>query len=201
LRFVSDQLNNTIYEPAAGDSPIASKTLQIKFPNGTIYKTVVTGSDGKFNFTATVAFPSGVLTVVDSTNPSVTLGTIQLDATGSGDVQIPIPPVPPKITGRIWYDNDKSLNFTSGDVPLASVEIALVFANGTTYLTTTTDANGNFSFNPTILQVGSERLLMCRRVNLTIFPCQASPTTVFSVIRTSDNRTLGSLTTDALGNG
>ncbi len=78
------------------------------------------------------------------------------------------------------YDNDKSLTFNTGDQP-ASTQISLKFPNGTTYLTTTTDANGNFSFNPTVLQ--------------------ASPGTVFSVVRVSDGKSLGSVTTDSLGNG
>lgn len=99
--WFDNNLNGKPGDPT--DTPLANTPIVLKFPNGSIYTTLTTGSDGKFNYLPPVGSPNTVFTIAKASTPNVPLGTLTTDPTGSGQKNIPLPPVvQPTIAVKVW---------------------------------------------------------------------------------------------------
>ncbi|MCU0468547.1 MAG: hypothetical protein MUF58_08090 [Arcicella sp.] len=68
-------------------------------------------------------------------------------ANGIGDIELLNPPAPIEIGNRVWKDIDKDGIQDPSESPLVGVTIVLYDSNNVAVDTTTTDANGNYSFS------------------------------------------------------
>ncbi|MCK6394374.1 SdrD B-like domain-containing protein [Zoogloea sp.] len=136
-----------------GDSPIAGVTVQLKDPAGNVVQTTTTDANGNYTFNNV---PAGNYTVVETNKPgfsdvgdvdggdpnviSVTLPAGG-NSTGNDFVDERLPGV---VSGSVLEDNN---NDNVGDTPIPGVTVELKDPAGNVVQTTTTDANGNYTFN------------------------------------------------------
>lgn len=159
------------YDATGPDKPLANLPLLVRTANGTVYTSVTTDADGFFSYAPTLSLASMMVSqplyVVDPTNNKL-YGTVNTDMFGSGRSEMPLPPLPPIITGYLVFDMNKSNFRDFGDIPYpAGTALALLFANGTTYLTTTVSSSGNFTFEAGALVVRSTTLSLVVTANAT----------------------------------
>jgi uncharacterized surface anchored protein len=137
----------------SGDTPIAGVTVQLKDSTGTVVQTTTTDANGNYTFNNV---PAGTYTVVetnkpgfsdvgdvDGGDPNVIAVTLTPGATSTGNdfVDERLPGV---VSGTVLEDND---NDNVGDTPIPGVTVELKDPAGNVVQTTTTDANGNYTFN------------------------------------------------------
>lgn len=165
---------NALFDNAT-DYPLANRTLELRFANGSVYAVAVTDADGIFSTVPTTLAPDQTLYLVDPLSSAV-YGNVTLDSTGAGNVDVPIPP--PMASGTVFYDSNGDGIHNAGELPYASKPMLIRLQNGTVLTNLTTDSVGNF--NSTLYVV---------------FPGQR-----FEVVDPSTGIVLGTGTTDPKGN-
>lgn len=145
-------------------------------PVGVTTQTGVTTNPGNTQQTT----PLATTAVANPSTSNPVAGTTTVGVTTTSQTQTPTPLA--KIVGQIFYDLDSTGTNTAGDTPYANIPINLLYQNGTIYLSTTTDASGNFSF-------------------LVLDPSNIAPSVNFTVAKASNGYALGNVLTDAQGNG
>jgi serine-aspartate repeat-containing protein C/D/E len=137
----------------SGDTPIAGVTVQLKDSTGTVVQTTTTDANGNYTFNNV---PAGTYTVVETNKPGFSdVGDVDggdpnviaviltpgATSTGNDFVDERLPGV---VSGTVLEDND---NDNVGDTPIPGVTVELKDPAGNVVQTTTTDANGNYTFN------------------------------------------------------
>ena len=150
----------------AGETLEAGITVNLLDDNGTIVATKTTGTNGDFLFDGlypgdyTVQFitPTGdsvtftdqgtddtVDSDIDRTTGEVQVTTIIGTETTNVDAGY-VSGAPASISGTAWGDSDSDGEWETGDPTKTGVPVDLVDANGNVVATTTTAANGTYSF-------------------------------------------------------
>ncbi|MHA4871270.1 SdrD B-like domain-containing protein [Duganella sp. PWIR1] len=161
-RVWEDKNGNGVQD--AGEAGIVGVKVDLKDANGNVVKTTTTGVDGKYSFTVdpgkysiSVTAPSGMTATgqhggadgVDS----------DIDTNGQSD-QVTLSPgqvnnnvdagfyKAATLGDRVWLDTNRNGVQDSGETGVAGVKVQLLDANGNAVAgaSTTTDANGNYSF-------------------------------------------------------
>jgi serine-aspartate repeat-containing protein C/D/E len=163
-----DANNNGVYD--SGESPIGSTTVTLLDANGnSTGKTTTTDSNGFYSFTDLTpgvygvreTQPSGYLDGLDAAgptggaahNPGDLIDGIPLSSGTSAEQNNFGELLPASISGRVFADLNNDDTFNSTDTPLGNVTVTLYNDSGNVVATTTTDANGKYSF--TGLQPGT----------------------------------------------
>jgi hypothetical protein len=156
------------------DPPIPGTTLTLTDPNGTVVATTTTGANGAYSFTKTTAGatlppntykitetqPAGYLqgtntvgTVNGATDgtliPVDMIGNIVLtsgqNSVGNNFGEV----LPVTLAGNVYEDANGTGSLQPGDPPIPGTTLSLTDASGTVVATTTTAANGTYSFTTT----------------------------------------------------
>ena len=142
-----------------GEEGFKDITVELLGPDGTVIATTTTDADGNYSFTR---LPAGDYTVKvtkagaianldqtedpDSTKDN-TSGTVTLNADNPVQENINFGYVKRHaISGNIYLDQNRNKTKDGGDIPQSGITVNLVDASGTVVATTTTDADGNYSF-------------------------------------------------------
>ncbi|MFS4438083.1 SdrD B-like domain-containing protein, partial [Paracoccaceae bacterium GXU_MW_L88] len=162
-RFFADNDNSNTEND--GDTGLAGKTVTLVDANGNVVATTTTDAHGNYAFTGLAAgqyrvvFPDldgktfAAKDVGYSSTDSDANANGQTDIIKLGDCQT-VKNVDAgvqeentaSITGRFFHDNDNSDTESRGDTGVEGATITLVDADGNVVATTTTDANGKYSF-------------------------------------------------------
>jgi large repetitive protein len=146
-----------------GEPGIPGVIIDIKDPTGNVIGTTTTDANGNYSLTQ---LPPNLVYTVDPREPTLPGGTTwtstqDRDSTPNGvtavDFTQPNPtsvtnadfgyrPEPSSISGRVVADPDNNGVFGGNDTPIAGVTVELLNSTGVVIATTTTDANGNYSF-------------------------------------------------------
>ncbi|MDD3328251.1 MAG: SdrD B-like domain-containing protein, partial [Zoogloea sp.] len=140
-----------------GDTPIAGATVVLKDANGNPVATTTTDANGNYVFNNV---PAGSYTVeetnkpgytdvsdVDGGNPNVINVTLTQGQSSTGNDFVDERPA--TLGDRVWEDTNANGVQDAGEAGIAGVTVELKDENGTPVATTTTDANGNYSFTVT----------------------------------------------------
>ncbi len=130
-----------------GESGLAGVTVKLVASTGSILATTTTGTGGSYSFTGvtpgtdTVSFtaPSG-----DSFS-TASSGTATLVSGGTATANAGLF-VPATVTGTVFTDSNADGVQNTGELGLAGVTVNLLASNGSVLATTTTGANGGYSF-------------------------------------------------------
>ena len=142
-----------------GEEGFKDITVELLGPDGAVIATTTTDADGNYSFTR---LPAGDYTVKvtkagaianldqtedpDSTKDN-TSGTVTLNADNPVQENINFGYVKKHaISGNVYLDQNRDKTKDSGDIPQSCITVNLVDASGTVVATTTTDADGNYSF-------------------------------------------------------
>ena len=142
-----------------GEEGFKDITVELLGPDGAVIATTTTDTDGNYSFTR---LPAGDYTVKvtkagaianldqtedpDSTKDN-TSGTITLNADNPVQENINFGYVKKHaISGNVYLDQNRDKTKNTGDLPQGGVTVKLVDASGAVVATTTTDADGNYSF-------------------------------------------------------
>jgi len=142
-----------------GEEGFKDITVELLGPDGAVIATTTTDTDGNYSFTR---LPAGDYTVkvtkagaianldqtedLDSTKDN-TSGTVTLNADNPVQENINFGYVKKHaISGNVYLDQNRDKTKDGGDIPQSGITVNLVDASGTVVATTTTDADGNYSF-------------------------------------------------------
>ena len=142
-----------------GEEPFKDITVELLGADGNVVATTTTDADGNYSFTR---LPVGDYTVKvtkagaianlnqtedpDSTKDN-TSGTVTLNADNPVQENINFGYVKKHaISGNVYLDQNRDKTKNTGDLPQGGVTVKLVDASGAVVATTTTDADGNYSF-------------------------------------------------------
>ena len=142
-----------------GEEGFKDITVELLGPDGAVIATTTTDTDGNYSFTR---LPAGDYTVKvtkagaianldqtedpDSTKDN-TSGTVTLNADNPVQENINFGYVKKHaISGNVYLDQNRDKTKDGGDIPQSGITVNLVDASGTVVATTTTDADGNYSF-------------------------------------------------------
>ena len=142
-----------------GEEGFKDITVELLGPDGAVIATTTTDTDGNYSFTR---LPVGDYTVKvtkagaianldqtedpDSTKDN-TSGTVTLNADNPVQENINFGYVKKHaISGNVYLDQNRDKTKDGGDIPQSGITVNLVDASGTVVATTTTDADGNYSF-------------------------------------------------------
>ena len=142
-----------------GEEGFKDITVELLGPDGAVIATTTTDTDGNYSFTR---LPAGDYTVKvtkagaianldqtedpDSTKDN-TSGTVTLNADNPVQENINFGYVKKHaISGNVYLDQNRDKTKNTGDLPQGGVTVKLVDASGAVVATTTTDADGNYSF-------------------------------------------------------
>ena len=142
-----------------GEEGFKDIMVELLGPDGAVIATTTTDADGNYSFTR---LPVGDYTVKvtkagaianldqtedpDSTKDN-TSGTVTLNADNPVQENINFGYVKKHaISGNVYLDQNRDKTKDSGDIPQSGITVNLVDASGTVVATTTTDADGNYSF-------------------------------------------------------
>ena len=142
-----------------GEEGFKDITVELLGPDGAVIATTTTDADGNYSFTR---LPAGDYTVKvtkagaianldqtedpDSTKDN-TSGTVTLNADNPVQENINFGYVKKHaISGNVYLDQNRDKTKDGGDIPQSGITVNLVDASGTVVATTTTDADGNYSF-------------------------------------------------------
>lgn len=132
---------NGAFDPAK-DGAMTNKPVVLRFPNGTVYQTLATDSMGRFNVApGGVTYPNMIFSVLSASG--AVLGSLQTDATGSGDALIPLRPA--LIQGSAWTDANRDTVRNPTEAPLANSVLTIRWNNGTVLTQVSTDSTGRYS--------------------------------------------------------
>ena len=142
-----------------GEEGFKDITVELLGADGNVVATTTTDADGNYSFTR---LPAGDYTVKvtkagaianldqtedpDSTKDN-TSGTMTLNADNPVQENINFGYVKKHaISGNVYLDQNRDKTKDGGDIPQSGITVNLVDASGTVVATTTTDADGNYSF-------------------------------------------------------
>ena len=142
-----------------GEEGFKDITVELLGPDGAVIATTTTDTDGNYSFTR---LPAGDYTVKvtkagaianldqtedpDSTKDN-TSGTVTLNADNPVQENINFGYVKKHaISGNVYLDQNRDKTKDGGDIPQSGITVNLVDASGAVVATTTTDADGNYSF-------------------------------------------------------
>ena len=142
-----------------GEEGFKDITVELLGPDGAVIATTTTDADGNYSFTR---LPAGDYTVKvtkagaianldqtedpDSTKDN-TSGTVTLNADNPVQENINFGYVKKHaISGNVYLDQNRDKTKNTGDIDLSGVTVKLLDKDGNVVATTTTDANGNYSF-------------------------------------------------------
>ena len=142
-----------------GDIAQSGVTVKLVDPSGTVVATTTTDADGNYSFTG---LGDGTYTVqVDKTGPLASTEQTE-DPSGNGDSRsqaITFTRSDPDVTnvnfgyaedytisGTVYYDKDRSQTLNNGEPGFDGVTVNLLDEAGATVATTTTKADGTYSF-------------------------------------------------------
>ena len=142
-----------------GDIAQSGVTVKLVDPSGTVVATTTTDADGNYSFTG---LGDGTYTVqVDKTGPLASTEQTE-DPSGNGDSRsqaITFTRSDPDVTnvnfgyaedytisGTVYYDKDRSQTLNNGEPGFDGVTVNLLDEAGATVVTTTTKADGTYSF-------------------------------------------------------
>src|SRR5579883_1808866 len=128
----------------AGESPVAGATVTLdRGADGTVESTVTTDATGKFTFTGVPNGPNTLAVTAPGFAPSTQTVTETGAAATTADVGLLKQAV---VTGTVFNDVNGNGTLDAGEFGLGGVTVTLTEPDGTTTLTTTTDANGTYTF-------------------------------------------------------
>lgn len=156
-----DDDGDCIYEPAAGEQPLAGVVVELLDENGNVVATTQTNASGIYRFDNLEPGDYAVREV----QPVGYLQGGQRVGSGGGRVagvdliaDIPLGPgqnlinydfcevEPSTIGGRVWSDTIVNRRFDDGEAPIGNVLIELLDANGTVIATQRTNDEGIYQF-------------------------------------------------------
>ena len=155
-----DQYNTGVYQ--AGDTLLSGVTVELLDQNQNVLATTVTGANGQYKFSGLLPGtysireiqPSGYLTgganigsLGGSAPDADDLTQISLAPNQNGDQYNFYVVQPDSISGTVKEMTTSDWDTNPADPPMADVTISLLNSSGTVIATTTTDVNGNYSFN------------------------------------------------------
>ena len=142
-----------------GEEGFKDITVELLRPDGSVVATTTTDADGNYSFTRLAAGDYTVKvtkagTIADLTqteDPDATKdstsGTVTLNAGNPVQENINFGYVKKHaISGNVYLDQNRDKTKDGGDIPQSGITVNLVDASGTVVATTTTDADGNYSF-------------------------------------------------------
>ena len=142
-----------------GEEPFKDITVELLGADGSVVATTKTDADGNYSFTG---LDAGTYTVKVTKAGELAELTQTEDPDGTKDNAsgaIPLNADNPvrenvnfgyikkhAISGNVYLDQNRDKTKDSGDIPQSGITVNLVDASGTVVATTTTDADGNYSF-------------------------------------------------------
>ncbi len=141
----------------AGEPGFANVTVNLLNAGGTVIATTTTDANGNYMF-ANLAPGTYTVQVVGSTLPAGAVETFEKDATLNNSTTQTVTAGqsvtdvdfgyfrPGSIGDRVWNDADADGIQDAGEVGVAGITVQLRNSAGTVIATTTTDANGNYTF-------------------------------------------------------
>ena len=142
-----------------GEEGFKDITVELLGPDGAVIATTTTDTDGNYSFTRLPAgdytvkvTKAGAIANLDQTeDPDATKnnasGTVTLNADNPVQENINFGYVKKHaISGNVYLDQNRDKTKDGGDIPQSGITVNLVDASGTVVATTTTDADGNYSF-------------------------------------------------------
>jgi fimbrial isopeptide formation D2 family protein/uncharacterized repeat protein (TIGR01451 family) len=136
-------------------------TLSGTDANGAVVnRTTTTDANGNYAFDA---LPAGLYVITEPTQPANYVDGQEAIGTGGGAVgadtftNVPLSgganltnydfgEIGVPVSGTVFRDSDRDGTLDAGEPPIPGVTVQLIDANGTVVRTTTTDANGNYTF-------------------------------------------------------
>ena len=142
-----------------GEEGFKDITVELLGADGNVVATTTTDADGNYSFTRLAAgdytvkvTKAGAIANLDQTeDPDATKdnasGTVTLNADNPVQENINFGYVKKHaISGNVYLDQNRDKTKNTGDLPQGGVTVKLVDASGAVVATTTTDADGNYSF-------------------------------------------------------
>ena len=142
-----------------GEEGFKDITVELLGADGNVVATTTTDADGNYSFTRLPAgdytvkvTKAGAIANLDQTeDPDATKdntsGTVTLNADNPVQENINFGYVKKHaISGNVYLDQNRDKTKNTGDLPQGGVTVKLVDASGAVVATTTTDADGNYSF-------------------------------------------------------
>jgi protocatechuate 3,4-dioxygenase beta subunit len=154
---ISGTVREDLDNNGTGDTPIAGVTVVLKDAQGNPVATTTTDANGNYVFNNV---PAGSYTVEETNKPGYTdVGDI--DGGNPNQISVTLTPGqsstgndfvderPATLGDRVWEDTNANGVQDAGEAGIAGVTVQLKDENGAPVATTTTDANGNYSFTVT----------------------------------------------------
>ena len=142
-----------------GEEGFKDITVELLGADGNVVATTTTDADGNYSFTRLAAgdytvkvTKAGAIANLDQTEDpdstkDNTSGTVTLNADNPVQENINFGYVKKHaISGNVYLDQNRDKTKNTGDLPQGGVTVKLVDASGAVVATTTTDADGNYSF-------------------------------------------------------
>ena len=142
-----------------GEEGFKDITVELLRPDGSVVATTTTDADGNYSFTrlaagdytVKVTKAGAIADLTQTEDPDATKdstsGTVTLNAGNPVQENINFGYVKKHaISGNVYLDQNRDKTKDSGDIPQSGITVNLVDASGTVVATTTTDADGNYSF-------------------------------------------------------
>lgn len=171
-RVHADTHDDCNYDPSQGDQLLSGVTIELLDNTGTVIATTTTDVNGEYHFTGLLVGTYSVHEIqptsyfdgdeevgeVDGVTTGYTIIDDEIDGidliAGRNGTNYDFCEHFGSISGMVHVDvseDDCNYDPTSGDFPVAGVTIELLDAGGTVIATTTTDANGQYSFNQLLI--------------------------------------------------
>ena len=142
-----------------GEEGFKDITVELLRPDGSVVATTTTDADGNYSFTrlaagdytVKVTKAGAIADLTQTEDPDATKdstsGTVTLNAGNPVQENINFGYVKKHaISGNVYLDQNRDKTKDGGDIPQSGITVNLVDASGTVVATTTTDADGNYSF-------------------------------------------------------
>ena len=142
-----------------GEEGFKDITVELLRPDGSVVATTTTDADGNYSFTrlaagdytVKVTKAGAIADLTQTEDPDATKdstsGTVTLNAGNPVQENINFGYVKKHaISGTVYLDQNRDKTKNTGDLPQCGVTVKLVDASGAVVATTTTDADGNYSF-------------------------------------------------------
>jgi protocatechuate 3,4-dioxygenase beta subunit len=154
---ISGTVREDLDNNGTGDTPIAGVTVVLKDAQGNPVATTTTDANGNYVFNNV---PAGSYTVEETNKPGYT-DVGDTDGGNPNQISVTLTPGqsstgndfvderPATLGDRVWEDTNANGVQDAGEAGIAGVTVQLKDENGAPVATTTTDANGNYSFTVT----------------------------------------------------
>ena len=150
---------NDSYSYTDGEEGFKDITVELLRPDGSVVATTTTDADGNYSFTrlaagdytVKVTKAGAIADLTQTEDPDATKdstsGTVTLNAGNPVQENINFGYVKKHaISGTVYLDQNRDKAKDGGDIAQSGVTVKLVDASGAVVATTTTDADGNYSF-------------------------------------------------------